>query len=223
MNRTPLHIAAGTRADLSTIQLLVNASPSSCSIRDVNGMTPLHLACKSTCEIYTGNEEDCTRDPPTCDVISTLLKAYPTAVTLEDKEGTSALEHAILSGAPVDVVNLLQTITCQQNQMKAHQIQMKAHEDQMKAQQEMNIVSFTTSRRVRYERQLAQRWLINQMNAHQSQMKAHEDQMKAQQEMNIVSFTTSRQVKYERQLAQWWLINNAVKRDVQNLNDTASL
>jgi ankyrin repeat protein len=141
-------------------------------------MTPLHLACKSTCEIYTGDKEDCTRgDPPTCDVISTLLKAYPTAVTLEDKDGTSALEHAILSGAPVDVVNLLQTITCQQNQMKAYQNQMKAHEDQMKAQQEINIVSFTTSRRVRYERQLAQRWLMN----------------------------------------------NAVKRDAQNLNDTASL
>jgi hypothetical protein len=125
-------------------------------------MTPLHLVCNSICEIYTGDEEDCTcGDTPTCDVISTLLKAYPTAVTLEDKEGTSALEHAILSGAPVDVVNLLQTITCQQNQMKAHQNQMKAHENQMKAQQEINIVSITKSRRVRYERQLAQRWLTN--------------------------------------------------------------
>jgi hypothetical protein len=41
MNRTPLHIAAGTRADLTTIQLLVNVSPSSCSVRDVNAMTPL--------------------------------------------------------------------------------------------------------------------------------------------------------------------------------------
>ena len=40
MNRTPLHFAAGTRADLSIIQLLVNSSHFSCSIRDVNVMTP---------------------------------------------------------------------------------------------------------------------------------------------------------------------------------------
>jgi ankyrin repeat protein len=137
MNRTPLHIAAGTRADLSTIQLLVNASPFSCSIRDVNGMTPLHLACDSTCEIYTGDEQDCTRDPPTYDVVSMLLKIYPTAVTLEDEEGTSALEHAILSDAPINVVKLLQAITCQQNEMKA--------------QQEMKVLSFMKSRRVSHE------------------------------------------------------------------------
>ena len=133
MNRTPLHIAAGARADVSIIQLLVNASPFSCSIRDVDGMTPLHLACDSTCDIFTG-DEDCTRDPPTYDVVSTLIKAYPTAVTLEDKEGTSALEHAILSDAPIDVVNLLQAITGQHNQMKA--------------KQEMKIRSFAKSRQV---------------------------------------------------------------------------
>ena len=121
MNQTPLHIAAGTRADLSTIQLLVNASPFSCSIRDVNGMTPLQLACDSTCEIYTGDEQDCPRDPPTYDVVSTLLKIYPTAVTLEDEEGTSALEHAIMSDAPIRVVNYLQFVTRNQNRMKAQQ------------------------------------------------------------------------------------------------------
>ena len=39
--------------------------------------------------------------------------------TFEDEEGTSALEHAILSDAPINVVKLLQAITCQQNEMKA--------------------------------------------------------------------------------------------------------
>ena len=140
MNQTPLHIAAGARVDLSIIQLLVNASPFSCSIRDVDGMTPLHLACDSTCDIFTG-DEDCTRDPLTYDVVSTLIKAYPTAVTLEDKEGTSALEHAILSDAPIDVVKLLQAITGQHNQMKAQH-------NTMKAKQEMKIRSFAKSRRV---------------------------------------------------------------------------
>ena len=122
MNQTALHIAAGIRADLSVIQLLLNASPFSCTLQDVNGMTPLHLACDSTCEIYTRDEdEDYKRDPPTYDVISTLINAYPTAATLKDKEGNSALKHTILSDAPIDVVMYLQVITGQQNQMKAQQ------------------------------------------------------------------------------------------------------
>jgi hypothetical protein len=45
--------------------------------------------------LFTG-DEDCKRDPPTYDVVSTLIKAYPPAVTLEDKEEMSALEHAIM-------------------------------------------------------------------------------------------------------------------------------
>jgi hypothetical protein len=120
MNRTPLHIAAGTRADLSIIQLLVNASPLTCAVRDVDGKTPLHLACDSTCELFTG-DEDCKRDPPTYDVVSTLIKAYPSAVTLEDEEEMSALEHAIMSDAPIRVVKCLQFVTSQQNRMKAQQ------------------------------------------------------------------------------------------------------
>ena len=120
MNRTPLHIAAGTRADLSTLQLLVNASPLTCSIQDVDGMTPLHLACDSTCELFAG-DEDCNRDPPTYEVLSTLIKAYPPAVTLQDNEEMSALEHAIMSDTPLEVVKYLQYVTRQQNQIKAQQ------------------------------------------------------------------------------------------------------
>ena len=120
MNRTPLHIAAGTRADLSIIQLLASASPSACSIQDVDGMTPLHLACDSTCELFAG-DEDCQRDPPTYEVLSTLIKAYPQAVTLQDNEEMSALEHAIMSDAPIEVVKYLQLVTRLQNQMKAQQ------------------------------------------------------------------------------------------------------
>ena len=73
MNQTPLHVAAGTHADLSIIQLLVSAFPSTCSIQDLDGMTPLHLACDSTCELFAG-DEDCRRDSPTYNVVSTLIE-----------------------------------------------------------------------------------------------------------------------------------------------------
>jgi hypothetical protein len=125
MHRTPLHIAAGTRANLSIIQLLVNASPLTCAVRDVDGKTPLHLACDSTCELFVG-DEDCTRDPPTYDVLSTLIKAYLPALSLDDNEGTSALEHAILSDAPIKIVKYLQGVTRQQNQIKALSDQLES-------------------------------------------------------------------------------------------------
>jgi hypothetical protein len=70
--------------------------------------------------LFTG-DEDCKRDPPTYDVVSTLIKAYPSAVTLEDEEEMSALEHAIMSDAPIRVVKCLQFVTSQQNRMKAQQ------------------------------------------------------------------------------------------------------
>jgi hypothetical protein len=83
-------------------------------------MTPLHLACDSTCKLFAG-DEDCQRDSPTYEVLSTLIKAYPQAVTLQDNEEMSALEHAIMSDTPIEVVTYLQFVTRLQNQMKAQQ------------------------------------------------------------------------------------------------------
>jgi len=120
MNRTPLHIAAGTRADLSILQLLVRSSPITCSIQDVDGMTPLHLACYSTCELFEG-DENCKRELPTIVVLSTLIRAYPLALTLDDNGERNALEYAILTDAPLNVVRFLQYVTRQQNQIKAQQ------------------------------------------------------------------------------------------------------
>jgi hypothetical protein len=71
-------------------------------------------------------DEDCTRDPPTYDVLSTLIKAYLPALSLDDNEGTSALEHAILSDAPIKIVKYLQGVTRQQNQIKALSDQLES-------------------------------------------------------------------------------------------------
>lgn len=45
LNRTPLHIAAAIRANPQSIMLLVDACQKACSVRDVDGKTPLHFAC----------------------------------------------------------------------------------------------------------------------------------------------------------------------------------
>jgi hypothetical protein len=44
------------RANLSTIQLLTDVYPAACAIPDKDGMTPLHLACDSACELFVGDE-----------------------------------------------------------------------------------------------------------------------------------------------------------------------
>jgi hypothetical protein len=121
LNRTPLHVAVGTRANLATIQLLADACPVACSVRDEDGKTPLHLACDSACELFEGDRY-CERDPPSYDVVSTIVKTWPSAVIWEDNDGTSALEHAILSGAPIKIIRLLQAATCWQTMKQAQEI-----------------------------------------------------------------------------------------------------
>jgi hypothetical protein len=106
---------------LSVIQLLVDTYPIACAILDTDGKIPLHLACDSACELFRG-DEGCERDPPSKDVVSAIIKAWPWAVCWEDNYGTSALEYAILSGAPIEVVRILQAVTSQQTQKQAQDI-----------------------------------------------------------------------------------------------------
>ena len=125
MGRTPLHIAAGMRANLSTIQLLTDVYPAACAIPDKDGMTPLHLACDSACELFVGDEQCCEREPPSYDVVSMIINAWPSVVPQEDNYDRSALEYAILSGAPMKVVRLLQAVTINQTKKQAHEMSTK--------------------------------------------------------------------------------------------------
>ncbi|KAL7533784.1 hypothetical protein ACHAXR_006203 [Thalassiosira sp. AJA248-18] len=116
--RTPLHVAAGTCASLPVIKLLAEAFPQACDIQDDDGKTPLHMACDSECKIFEGNG-DSMRDPPGYDVVEALIHASPLSVLVEDLDDMSALEHAILSDATIQVVGLLQKATAKQ--CHAHQ------------------------------------------------------------------------------------------------------
>ena len=50
---TPLHVAAGSRAAASLLQLLASACPAACEVQDVEGKTPLHFAAAN------GHDELC--------------------------------------------------------------------------------------------------------------------------------------------------------------------
>lgn len=97
------------------------AYPAACAMQDVDGKTPLMLACTSDCELF----EDDAKPGATghraldSDVIFALIKACPRSVPLEDEDGTSALEHAILSDAPVGTIQLLQCVTKTELQMRS--------------------------------------------------------------------------------------------------------
>ena len=117
LGRCPLHVAAGTRANMQVLRILAQAYPNACDIQDEDGKTPLILACDTSCELFE-DEHEIRREPPSCEVIVTLLKASPPSLLLEDVDGMSALEHSIFSDAPCEVVKLLQHGTKELREMQ---------------------------------------------------------------------------------------------------------
>ncbi|KAL7541741.1 hypothetical protein ACHAXR_011184 [Thalassiosira sp. AJA248-18] len=117
LQRTPLHVAAGTGASFPLIKLLAEAFPQACDIQDEDGKTPLHMACDNTCKMFEG-DGDSMRDPPSYHVVETLIRASPFSVLVEDLDDMSALEHAILSDATIQVVRKLQKATRKQCQVQ---------------------------------------------------------------------------------------------------------
>ncbi|KAL7524322.1 hypothetical protein ACHAXR_001490, partial [Thalassiosira sp. AJA248-18] len=110
LGRTPLHVAAGSSASPWVIKLLTINYPQACNIQDEDGRTPLHFACDTSCELF--EDDECSpRGPPTLNTVKVLLSGSLDAVTLEDEDEMNAVEYAIISDAPLDVVNLLQKAT----------------------------------------------------------------------------------------------------------------
>jgi ankyrin repeat protein len=103
------------------VQMLANACPDACVVQDHDGRTPLHLACDSSCQLFEG---DCHKvsSLPSINVVFTLAKTHLASVSLEDNDGTSALEHAILSNASIEVVRLLQAATSASAQQQTHRV-----------------------------------------------------------------------------------------------------
>ncbi|KAL3766250.1 hypothetical protein ACHAW5_008196 [Stephanodiscus triporus] len=116
IGRTPLHVAAGSGASFFVMKVLTAMYPGACAIQDEGGRTPLHIACDSSCELFEG--ECSSRGPPSLDTVLVLLAGSLDAATLEDAEEMNAVEHAILSNAPIDVVVTLQKAMRRAMEMK---------------------------------------------------------------------------------------------------------
>jgi len=113
LGRTPLHVAAGSKASASLIKLLANACPEICDAQDEDGKTPLHFLCDSYSVMFEedGDESDAPRHPPNHEAVAALLSYSIRSATLEDYEEMNALEHAIMSDASLKTVRLLQSAT----------------------------------------------------------------------------------------------------------------
>ncbi|KAL7539108.1 hypothetical protein ACHAWF_006299 [Thalassiosira exigua] len=130
MGRTPLHVAAACHADPMVLKLLGNADPTTCRVQDEDGRTPLHLACDGSSG--TGNEDEGSlRRAPCYDSVRALLSESLDAAVVEDEDGMNALEHAIMSDASMEVVNLLQkaSMTCLRDRESGQSSRKRAFED----------------------------------------------------------------------------------------------
>ena len=112
LGRTPLHVAAGSSAEPRLIKLIANAYPASCDATDEDGKTPLHFACDTSFELFEDDDAaNSIRSTPreVChDTVRALLTESLHAATIEDLDEMNALEYAILSGAGLRTVKLLQ-------------------------------------------------------------------------------------------------------------------
>ena len=136
LGRMPLHVAAGSGASPYVIKLLTVNFPEACHVQDEDGRTPLHFACDTSCELF---EDDMytPRGPPSLDTVRILLSGSLEAVTLEDVDEMNAVEYAIVSDAPMEVINLLQRAS--QRVMK--RAQKKNSSPRMSAERAMSRIS----------------------------------------------------------------------------------
>lgn len=113
LGRTPLHIALGSGASEESVRFLVASYPRACGCRDVDGRTPLHFACDSSSQLYE-DDGPVGRDPPSHNLVQTLLSGCWDSAALEDNEGVNAIEYALVSKAHMRTIQLLQRATLRQ-------------------------------------------------------------------------------------------------------------
>ena len=117
LGRTPLHVAAGSKASASLLKILAHACPAACVVQDEEGKTPLHFVCDSSCVLFEEDHHNDSNQPPDHEAVVALLSYSIHAVTLEDDEEMSPLEHSIISGASLKTVKLLQSATSKSTQL----------------------------------------------------------------------------------------------------------
>jgi ankyrin repeat protein len=139
-NRTPLHVAAGSKKSSPlSLKLIACAYPAACVARDRDGKTPLHYSYDSSSGLFDEEDEEedddddqslvssssatptneVERATPSHDAIAAILSESMAAATIEDADEMSPVEHAIISGASLKTVKMLQAAAAKSLQSRS--------------------------------------------------------------------------------------------------------
>lgn len=104
--RYPIHVAAKWAASPDVMSYLVKMNPSVSGVQDSTGKTPMHYVA----EFYIAhfNNVQWSRDDAMLQVVRLLKNAAPLSVNLEDEEGMTCIEYALISDAHIKVVKTMQ-------------------------------------------------------------------------------------------------------------------
>ena len=106
--QTPLHIAVANRTSFEVIEHLTNEFPEATEMRDHDGKIPLMIFCES---YFSINHKDMTpteKEDEFIDLLDILLNASIHSIVIEDKNGRTALEYAIMNDAGLQAIKMLQ-------------------------------------------------------------------------------------------------------------------
>ena len=104
LDRTPLHVAAGSGAAPEIVAMIAHTYPAACDVQDRDGKTPLHFACDGSCSLF---EDDVTKQVLNYESVYALLSYSVRAATFHDNGDMIPLQHAILSQASFKTVRLI--------------------------------------------------------------------------------------------------------------------
>ena len=127
LGRTALHVAAGCRVSPALIKAVARVNPAACDATDEDGNTPLHFACDSSCVLFQRPLSPQEQEPPDHDAICALLSESIRAATIECNEEMTPVEHAIMSGASIKTVKLLQSAASKYLQLQKKQACGQSH------------------------------------------------------------------------------------------------
>jgi len=127
LGRTALHVAAGCRVSPALIKAVARVNPAACDATDEDGNTPLHFACDSSCVLFQRPLSSQEQEPPDHDAICALLSESIRAATIECNEEMTPVEHAIMSGASIKTVKLLQSSASKYLQLQKKQACGQSH------------------------------------------------------------------------------------------------
>ena len=114
LGRTPLHVAAGSKASSLLLKFIASAYPAACDAQDEEGKTPLHFICDTSFVLVADDDDhlslsSTSQEAPKYEAVVALLSESLNAATVEDSEEMTALEHAIMCDASLKTVQLLQS------------------------------------------------------------------------------------------------------------------